>query len=70
MNVADETSDTEQRKDRQQYYPGDIVWDTHSSEVTPEQTAAVLKDQEDRRKAAMRGRVAEAVKNRLNQTPS
>lgn len=66
MNVANDKDETAQRKDRQQYYPGDIVWVKHSRDVTPEETAAVLKDQEDRRLAAKRSRVADAVKNRLH----
>lgn len=53
------------RQERAQMYAGDIEWITPSREVTPEQTAAVLQDQEDRRKAFRRKQVADAVKSRL-----
>jgi hypothetical protein len=59
-------TDSDKRSERQQYHDGDIVWDTHSKDVTPEMTAAVLKDQADRRKAFKAGLVKKAVQKRLN----
>jgi hypothetical protein len=62
--MRDEKTPKDPRKDRQQYYPGDIVWNTRSADVTPEQEAAVLKDQEQRRKGTLRKKVTQAVQGR------
>lgn len=58
-------TEDEKRRERQQYYPGDIVWKIHSKDVTPEQKAATLKDQADRKKAARVSMVKKAVTKRL-----